>query len=83
MSVSSATRTARIVSAETFQALNDLGFSIPAGGVAYWVGEAMGSVDFKELKLTPAKVSDAIETTARNAAHLAKILKAEEYPGKN
>lgn len=71
------------VSAETFQALNDVGFSIPAGGVAYWVGEAMGSVDFKDLKLTPAKVSDAIETTARNAAHLAKILKAEEYPGKN
>ncbi|MEN3977009.1 NAD(P)H-dependent oxidoreductase [Emcibacter sp. SYSU 3D8] len=69
------------VAAETFQALNDVGFSIPAGGMAYWVGEAMGGVDYKDLKLTPSKVQDAIETVARNAAHLASVLKAEEYPG--
>ena len=70
------------VTAETFQALNDLGFSIPASGVAYWVGEAMGSVDYKDLKLTPAKVQEAVDTVARNASHLATVLKAEEYPGK-
>ena len=69
------------VSAETFQALNDVGFTIPAGGVAYWVGEAMGSVDYKDLKLTPAKVQQTIDTVARNAAHLAGLLKAEQYPG--
>lgn len=31
------------VSAELFQALNDVGFTIPANAVAYWLGEAMGS----------------------------------------
>jgi multimeric flavodoxin WrbA len=69
------------VSAETFQALNDVGFTIPAGGVAYWVGEAMGSVDYKDLKLTPAKIQQTIAAVARNAAHLAKILKENPYPG--
>ena len=33
-------------SAEVFQALNDVGFTIPAVAACYWVGEAMGSVDF-------------------------------------
>ncbi len=69
------------VSAETFQALNDVGFTIPAGGVAYWVGEAMGSVDYKDLKLTPAKVQKTIATVARNAVHLAGLLKKNAYPG--
>ncbi|MGE0666950.1 MAG: flavodoxin family protein [Sphingomonadales bacterium] len=69
------------VSAETFQALNDVGFSVPASGLAYWVGEAMGSVDYKDLKLTPAKVQQTIDTLARNAAHLAGILKNAPYPG--
>src|SRR3979409_442176 len=31
--------------AELSQALNDLGFTIPAAGSTYWVGEAMGSTD--------------------------------------
>lgn len=31
------------VSAEVFQALNDVGFTIPANAVAYWVGEAMAT----------------------------------------
>ena len=29
--------------AEIFQALNDVGFTIPAGAGTYWVGEAMGT----------------------------------------
>lgn len=33
------------VSAELFQALADVGFTIAAGGPTYWVGEAMGDVD--------------------------------------
>jgi multimeric flavodoxin WrbA len=36
--------------AEVFQALNDLGFTIPAAGSTYWVGEAMGSTDYKDLR---------------------------------
>ncbi len=69
------------VSAELYQALNDLGFSIPANAVAYWVGEAMGGVDYKDLKLTPVKVQQTINALAANAAHLASVLKRNAYPG--
>jgi multimeric flavodoxin WrbA len=41
------------VSAEVYQALNDVGFTIPANAVAYWVGEAMGSVNFVDLDAVP------------------------------
>ena len=69
------------VSAEVYQALNDVGFTIPANAVAYWVGEAMGSTNFVDLKETPAEVSTMISTLARNTAHLAELLKASQYPG--
>ncbi|KZD12415.1 flavodoxin family protein [Oceanibaculum pacificum] len=69
------------VSAELYQALNDVGFTLPANAVAYWVGEAMGSTDFKELKKTPEKVAETATTLARNAAHLANLLQAKQYPG--
>jgi multimeric flavodoxin WrbA len=69
------------VSATAYQALNDVGWTIPASAVAYWVGEAMGSTDFKELKPVPEKVSQAAAMAAANAAHLAGLLKAEAYPG--
>ena len=45
------------VSAELFQALNDVGFTLPAGAVTYWVGEAMGSTDYKDLDHKPEKVA--------------------------
>lgn len=32
---------AHFVSSQLYQALNDVGFTIPANGVTYWVGEAM------------------------------------------
>ncbi|TCL66297.1 flavodoxin family protein [Rhizobium sp. BK251] len=68
------------VSAEVFQALNDVGFTIPANAVAYWVGEAMGSTNFIDLKKTPEAVQAMISTLARNTAHLAKLLKQRQYP---
>ena len=67
--------------AELYQALSDVGFTIPANGVAYWVGEAMGSVDYKDLTETPKKVATTVATAARNAVHVARLLKAEPYPG--
>ena len=67
--------------AELYQALSDVGFTIPANGVAYWVGEAMGSVDYKDLPETPKNVATTVATAARNAAHVARLLKAEPYPG--
>jgi multimeric flavodoxin WrbA len=68
------------VSAELFQALND-GFTIPANAVAYWVGEAMGSTNFVDLKETPEAVQTMISMLARNAAHLAGLLQRSQYPG--
>jgi multimeric flavodoxin WrbA len=70
------------VSAELYQALNDVGFTIPANAVAYWVGEAMGSTNFVDLKQVPETVTTAVDMLARNTVHLAKLLKQNHYPGK-
>jgi multimeric flavodoxin WrbA len=69
------------VSAELFQALNDVGFSIPANAVAYWVGEAMGSTNFVDLEETPEAVQTMISMLTRNTTHLANLLKGSQYPG--
>ncbi|PWE52957.1 NADPH-dependent oxidoreductase [Metarhizobium album] len=69
------------VSAEVYQALNDVGFTIPANAVAYWVGEAMGSTNFVDLKKTPEAVQTMISMLARNTAHLATLLRNSQYPG--
>ena len=67
--------------AELFQALNDVGWTVPAVGCCYWVGEAMSDVDFKDLKQTPKRVAKTADMVAQNAAHLAGLLKANRYPG--
>ncbi|CAM8644192.1 MULTISPECIES: flavodoxin family protein [Sphingobium] len=72
---------AHAASAQIFQALNDVGWTIPAVAACYWVGEAMGSVDFKELKDTPKMVAKTAKMVAGNAAHLAALLKANPFPG--
>lgn len=68
------------VSAEVFQALNDVGFTIPAAAVTYWVGEAMGSTDYQDLDETPETVTTTTRTLAANTAHLARLLKGQGYP---
>ncbi len=68
-------------SSQLFQSLNDTGWTIPAVAACYWVGEAMHSTDFKDLKSTPKKVTETAKMTASNAAHLAGLLKAKPYPG--
>ncbi len=45
------------VGAELFQGLNDVGFTIPASGMTYWVGQAMHKTDYKELPATPDEVA--------------------------
>ncbi|TWF47629.1 flavodoxin family protein [Neorhizobium alkalisoli] len=69
------------VSAEVYQALNDVGFTIPANAVAYWVGEAMGSTNFVDLKTVPDVVTKSVDMLVRNTVHLAELLKASQYPG--
>lgn len=66
---------------QLFQSLNDLGWTIPAAAACYWVGEAMGSTDFKDLDQTPEKVAETARMVAANAAHLATLLKDKPYPG--
>jgi len=72
---------AHFSTAQIFQSLNDTGWTIPAVGAIYWVGEAYGDVDFKDLKHTPRIVTKTAKMLAGNAAHLAGILKDAPYPG--
>ncbi|MGW0121813.1 flavodoxin family protein [Streptomyces sp. NPDC003327] len=68
------------VSADLFQGLNDVGFTLPANAVTYWVGEAMQGTDFQDLDATPEKTAAATKALAANAAHLARRLKGAPYP---
>jgi multimeric flavodoxin WrbA len=69
------------ITSQVFQALNDVGFSIPAQGATYWNGEAMHGTDYKDLDETPETTAGSNKTLAANAAHLARLLKASQYPG--
>ncbi len=71
------------VTAELFQALQEVGWTIPAMGSCYWVGEAMHKTDFKELKEVPKLVRETAAGVGSNAAHLARLLKAQPYPGRD
>ena len=66
---------------QLFQSLNDTGWTIPAAAACYWVGEAMGSTDFKDLDERPETVLKTAAMVAGNAAHLARLLKESPYPG--
>ncbi|WP_313821494.1 NAD(P)H-dependent oxidoreductase [Citricoccus sp.] len=66
--------------ADMTQALSDIGFSIPAQAGTYWVGEAMQTVDYQDLDQVPENVASTTAGAARNAAHLARLLRAEPYP---
>jgi multimeric flavodoxin WrbA len=65
--------------ADMQQALNDIGFTLPAQGSTYWVGEAMQTVDYKDLDAVPEKVAATTAGAARNAVHLARLLRATPY----
>lgn len=67
--------------AEIFQALNDVGFTLAAGAGTYWVGQAMGSTDYKDLDKPYDKTVETTQMLASNAAHLARLLKGAGYPG--
>jgi len=68
-------------SSQLFQSLNDTGWTIPAVAACYWVGEAMGGIDFKDLPHRPRKVDQTAAMVAANAAHLAGLLMRRPYPG--
>ncbi|MHA6667646.1 flavodoxin family protein [Homoserinimonas sp. A447] len=68
------------ITADLMQALNDVGFTIPAQGGTYWNGEAMHTVDYKDLPETPEKTAATNASLAANATHLARALKVSAYP---
>ena len=67
--------------AELIQALTEVGFTCPPGSVTYWVGEAQGDKVYKDLNTTPKAVAETTAMLASNAAHLARLLKSNAYPG--
>jgi multimeric flavodoxin WrbA len=71
---------AHAIIADAYQALGDVGFSIPSQGGVYWNGEAMQTTDYKDLGETPEKVASTTATLARHAAHLARVLAEQPYP---
>ncbi|WP_199566312.1 flavodoxin family protein [Streptomyces corynorhini] len=68
------------VSADIFQGLNDVGFSLAPNAVTYWVGEAMQGTDYQDLDETPEKTAATTKTLAANTAHLARQLRTAPYP---
>jgi multimeric flavodoxin WrbA len=69
------------VTAELFQGLNDVGFTIPASSSVYWTGEAMHKTDLKDLPSIPQIVRETSASLAINCVHLATLLKPSPYPG--
>jgi multimeric flavodoxin WrbA len=68
------------VSAELFQALNDVGFTIPAAAMTYWVGTAMAEVNYRDLGKTPRVVAKATAALASNLVHAAGLFAKNPYP---
>jgi len=68
------------VTAELYQGLADVGFTIPASGATYWVGRALETVDYQDLDEVPEAVASSTMAAARNAAHLASLLRNNAYP---
>lgn len=68
------------VAAQVFQGLNDAGFTIPANGNTYWVGEAMHGTDYGDLDETPEAVAATTTMMATTLAHVARLLKDQPYP---
>jgi len=67
------------VTADALQALNDLGFTIPATAASYWNGEAMHKTDYNDLEQIPEKVVITNKSVAAHVAHLARLLKQHPY----
>lgn len=69
------------VTAQLGQVLVDVGWTLPPSPTCYWVGEAMGKIDFQDLDAVPEKVAGTVKMAAASAAHLAGLLKTQPYPG--
>jgi multimeric flavodoxin WrbA len=66
--------------ADTYQALNDTGFTIAANGCVYWNANIDSPGDYQDLPGAPDAVATMIDSAARNSAHLARLLTRHRYP---
>ncbi|HEY7102947.1 MAG TPA: NAD(P)H-dependent oxidoreductase [Mycobacteriales bacterium] len=71
------------ISADLFQALNEIGFSLAPGAVTYCTSEAMDKPYFMDYDSTPEQVATMTASLAANAAHLARLLATHPYPPAN
>jgi len=62
------------------QALNDVGYSLPAQGSTYWHGEAMQTTDYIELDRASDAVASATSAAAGNSGYLAGVLRSGRCP---
>ncbi|ETX28978.1 flavodoxin family protein [Roseivivax isoporae] len=67
--------------AACFQALNDVGFTIPANAGVYWVGEAMQPRNYVDLAEPPEALRSTLKTASAHAVHAARLLKRDRYAG--
>ncbi|MFN2389870.1 MAG: flavodoxin family protein [Actinomycetota bacterium] len=67
--------------AQLYQGLADVGFTVPANAVTYWVGQAMQKTDYNDLDETPKETDRTTKMMARNVVHVAQLLKQNPYPG--
>lgn len=68
------------ITADVFQALNDVGFTVPAAATTYWHGAAMEKTDYLDLDSVPEKTAETTKALVANAFHLATLLKGDNYP---
>ncbi len=68
------------ITADVFQALNDVGFTVPAAATTYWHGAAMEKTDYLELGSVPENTALTTKALVANAFHLATLLKGSNYP---
>ncbi|SCL34597.1 Multimeric flavodoxin WrbA [Micromonospora nigra] len=62
------------------QALNEVGFTCPAAGATYWVGEALHTTDYVDARPKPDTTGRSTKALALNSAHLARLLADQPYP---
>ena len=53
---------------------------IPLLSSTHWNGAAMESTDYNDLDEVPGAVASATAAAARNAIHLARLLKSASFP---
>jgi multimeric flavodoxin WrbA len=68
------------ITADLYQGLADVGYTIPSQGGTYWNGAAMEKVDYLDLDETPEAVQHTNQLVVANATHLAGALRDRPYP---